>query len=98
VAGLAGSWRAESAIGGRDLELEQADRRMIIGLAGRRLVGLRRGARSTTMSLARLERRCARDQPALPGDDLAACDVSRYLHWLDRLWFDGRLRPSHPTH
>ncbi len=95
VAGLAGAWQADSAMQGHDLLLERNEERLLIGLAGRRLVGLRRGDQSARGPLARWERRCARGLPALDGSvgGLSACDVTRYLHWLDRLWFDGRLRP-----
>ncbi len=94
VAGLAGVWRRQSAMQGQDLTVESGEGRMVIGLAGRRLVGLRMGLRSATLNPARLARRCARGLPALAAGDLDACDVTRYLHWLDRLWFDGRIRPQ----
>ena len=96
LAGLLGVWPGGSTMQGRDLVRTSAPNRPIIGQMGRRLVGIRVADQQRELNFGALARACVRGE-ALPGEarsGFGACDLSRYLAWLDRLWFtDGFAAP-----
>mgnify|MGYP002631229617 CR=1 FL=1 len=96
LAGLLGAWPGQSTIQGRDLVVDSAPGRPIVGQMGRRLVGIRVAEAQRELSYGALARACADGEALLPGSagGLGPCDLSRYLTWMDGLWFAGRLGPG----
>lgn len=88
-----------ASVQGHDLFGDRKAFPWLIGLMGRRAVGVRCGAHAATFAPAELARSCARGGALLPGSppgrcgSLTACDVASHLFWIDGLWFEDRLAP-----
>lgn len=67
-----------------------------VGLAGRRAVGLRLGSERWQGAPGELRAACAsgRVHPLAAHVGLQACDLARWIDWIDGLWRDGRLAPA----
>ena len=75
-------------------------RRLLLGLAGRRRIGLRLGEQRWQGPAADLQAGCASGEapPMATAVGLMPCDLPMFLDWIDALWQQDRLAPRLSGH